>query len=103
MILVRSVLQAKLGKGGELAALMAEGMRRMVEESGTGNRWRVLTDLSGPFDTVVLEVEEESLAAWERRRAELFRLPSFQASFARAMELGQAGGRNELYTIEAQG
>ncbi len=61
MIVVRSVLQAQFGKGGELAALVGQAMQQMTQEMGTGSKWRVLTDLSGPFDTVVLEVEAESL------------------------------------------
>lgn len=65
-------------------------------------KWRVLTDLSGPFDTVVLEVEAESLAAHEQARAELFASPEFQASMGRTAPL-MAGGRNEFYTLEAQG
>ena len=46
MILVRSVFQAQFGKGGELAALMTQSMQQMVQELGSGSRWRVLTDLS---------------------------------------------------------
>jgi hypothetical protein len=101
MILVRNVFQAKFGKGGELAKLMVEGMR--VEGGGGGGRWRVLTDLtSGPFDTVVLEGEAESLAAWEELRRKMFADPSFGEGMARTAELIQSG-HAEIYTIEAQG
>ena len=102
MIVVRTVMQAKFGRGGELAAQFAEGNRRMMEEIGVQRRWRVLTDLSGTFDTVVLEVEAENLAEWERVRAALFQAQSFRESMARSQELIEAG-RNELYTIEAEG
>lgn len=99
MILVRNVFQAKFGKGGELAKAMVESMRGMGEGSG---RWSVLTDLtSGPFDTVVMEVEMESLAAWEEMRRQMFADPSFGESMASTDDLIQAG-RAELYTIEAQ-
>ena len=102
MIVVRNVFQAKFGRAGELAQAMAESMRQPTGTPGAPSAWRVLTDLSGPFDTVVLEVEGESLAGWEQRRREMFASPEFQANFARAAEL-MASGRNELYTIEAQG
>jgi hypothetical protein len=103
MILVRNVFQAKFGKGGELAKLMAEGMRAEGGGGGGGGRWRVLTDLtSGPFDTVVLEGESESLAAWEELRRRMFADPSFGESMSRTAELIQSG-HAEIYTIEAQG
>jgi hypothetical protein len=102
MILVRTVFQAAFGKGGELAAAMRASSDQMADDFGSGNRWRLLTDLSGPFDTVVLEVEMESLAAWERMRAEMFARPDFQESMAQTQGL-IVSGRNELLTIEAQG
>jgi hypothetical protein len=104
MILVRTVFQAKFGKGGELAQQMAAGMNESSMEAPMGaGRWRILTDLSsGPFDTVVLEGEWNSLAAWEQARSQMFSDPSFQESMSRTAELIQSG-RSELYTIEAQG
>jgi len=102
MILVRTVMQAKFGRGGELAALFAETNRQLMEEVGVQGRWRVLTDLSGTFDTVVLEGEAENLAEWERVRTAMFQAPSFRESMARSQELIESG-RNELYTIEAEG
>ena len=102
MILVRNVFQAKFGKGGELAKLMVEGMRA-EGGGGGGGRWRVLTDLtSGPFDTVVLEGEAESLAAWEALRRQMFADPSFGESMSRTAELIQSG-HAEIFTIEGQG
>jgi hypothetical protein len=99
MILVRTVFQAKFGKGGELAKAMVESMRA---GGAGGGRWRVLTDLtSGPFDTVVLEGVADSLAAWEELRRQMFAEPSFGEEMARTAELIQSG-RAELYTIEAE-
>lgn len=95
MILVRDVFQAKYGKGDELVALFKE----IGGEWGPGFYGRVLTDLSGTFFTVVAEMEVESLAEWERRRAELFALPEFGEWFARMAPLVESGGR-EFYNIE---
>jgi hypothetical protein len=110
VIIVRQVFQAKFGKGGELAAAleaanvplartldMAQGWRAL-----TGRGWRVLTDLSGPFDTVELEREVESLAEWERIRREIFGSPEFRDTFARTVELIDTG-RTEFFTVAAQG
>ena len=106
MIVVRTVFQAKFGKGGELAAKMGEGNKQLADEMnrrmGGPRRWRVLTDLSGSFDTVVFEVEAENLAEWEKARAAMFQMPEFQQSMAQTQDL-IVGGRNELWTIEAEG
>jgi hypothetical protein len=106
MILVRSVFQGKFGKGGELAAAMTKGndeMGDMVEKiTGARRKWRVMTDLSGSFDTVVFEVEAASLAEWETVRAAMFADPNFGESMAATVDIID-GGRNEYWTIEAEG
>ena len=104
MMLVRTVFQATFGQGGELARQMAAGMNEATTRPPAGaGRWRILTDLSsGPFDTVVLEGEWESLAAWEQARQQMFADASAQESMRRTAALIQSG-RSELYTIEAQG
>jgi hypothetical protein len=95
MILVRSVFQAKYGKGGDLVALFKEARQKWPESTAD----RVLTDASGPFFTVVVETEVESLAEWERRIAEIFALSEFGDWFARMTPLVESG-RREFYNIE---
>jgi hypothetical protein len=104
MILVRTIFQAKFGKGGELAQQMASGMKDPSMPTPVGAKgWRLLTDLSsGPFDTVVLEGVWESLAAYEQGRAQMFSDPSFQEGMRGTVELIQSG-HSELYTVEAEG
>ena len=102
MIVVRTVLQAKFGTGGRLAATLSEASGPMMKESGTPRRWRVLTDLSGSFDTVVQEVEVESLAEWETMRVRLFELAAFRDMMA-GMHESVVSGRNELWTLEGEG
>jgi hypothetical protein len=102
MIVVRTVLQGNFGTGGRLAATFSKTASAMMAESGTPRRWRVLTDLSGQFDTVVQEVEVESLAEWETMRVKLFELAAFRDSMASMQELVVLG-RNELWTVEAEG
>jgi hypothetical protein len=102
MIIVRTVFHAQFGKGGALAAEFTKMAGGMNAELGSGGHWRVMTDLSGTFDTVVQEVEVPSLGDWERTRAKLFEAPSFRASFGRIQPL-VVDGRNELWTVEASG
>ena len=97
MILVRYVFQTKWGKANEVVAAFKETQKILSEHFGPS---RILTDLSGPFHTVVQEIEVESLAEWERRRAEIFSQPEYQERQAHAVELLKSG-RVEFYTIEA--
>jgi hypothetical protein len=98
MVLVRLVFQAKWGKAHEVAAAFKEGQSAMEERYGA--RSRILTDLSGPFHTVVQEIEVPSIAEWELRRSEFFANPEFQKMQARLEGLLESG-RAEFYTIEA--
>ncbi|MCB9108573.1 MAG: hypothetical protein H6633_30645 [Anaerolineales bacterium] len=99
MILVRIVIQAKWGKAQDVV----EGSRQAVEIirriTGSAARIRILTDLSGPFNTVVQEVELESMADWERYRTMIFTDPEFQQQQASTAAFHESG-RLELYTIE---
>ncbi len=97
MILVRDVFQAKYGKGGELVALFKEVQQQWSGKYG----YRILTDASGTFYTVVTETTVESLAQWERRIAEVFSLPEFGEWFARMTPLVDSG-RREFYNIEGE-
>ena len=99
MILVRLVFQAKIGKAGEVVEAFKQNAESMGGFIGPDVRVRYLTDLSGPFDTVVQEIEVESLAQWEKLREELFSNPEFQEA-QQTMEIPFTSGRAEFYTIE---
>ena len=94
MILVRVVMHAKQGKVNQLVA----GMKEMTQNMP--NRPRILTDLSGPFNRVVLESKHESLAAYETWRTEFFSSQE-SAPDAQADEMFE-GGSNQFYTIEQE-
>ena len=55
MLLVRQVFQAKYGRGDELVALFQEFNARMRDAGELSPQFRILTDASGPFFTVVTE------------------------------------------------
>jgi hypothetical protein len=102
MVIVRLVFQAKYGKAHEVVdefKNFAEVARRFL---GPDRKGRILTDLSGPFDTVVQEFEVASLAEWEQLRAKMFSSPEFQDSKFNNTDMHPfVGGRTEFYTLEA--
>ena len=106
MIIVRTVYQGSYGKGGELAALQAATAKRFIAELGGGHAWKVMSDLSGPFDTIVMEVEVASLAEWEGIRSRMFSSAAFREAMATTLGPARAmtvSGRTEYWTVEAEG
>ena len=100
MILVRMVFQAKWGKAGAVAASFQENAETMRRVIGPNVPVRILTDLTGPFDTVVQEMTFESLAEWERIRTGMFSNPEMQ-QMSDNSESPFKSGQMEVYTIEA--
>ena len=102
MLLVRDVFQAKYGRGDELVALFGEIAEhwRHGQHSIELHGNRTLTDASGPFFTVVTEIEVADFAAWQQFIAEEFAMPEFGDWFARMMPLVESG-RREFYNIVA--
>lgn len=60
MILVRIIFQVRQGHIRQLV----DGMKQVT--ANVPNRPRILTDLSGPMNTMVMETRFESLAAAEQ-------------------------------------
>lgn len=96
MFVVRDVFQAKYGRGNELVTLLKEFFPKV----GQDRVYRILTDASGPFFTVVTEVEASSLDEWEQMVAKVFALPEFGEWFDRMMPLVESG-RREFYHLES--
>jgi hypothetical protein len=95
MILVRDIFQAKYGQGSELVSLFKEAQRQWSPYAG-----RILTDVSGSFFTVVVEMEVENLDQWESRISDIFSKSEFGDWFGRMQKLVESGSR-EFYRIEA--
>lgn len=94
MIVVRGVFQAKYGKGDELVQLFKE----VHAVWSSGRNTRLLTDLSGPFFTVVSEAEYDSFSAWEANAQQIFSDTRFAAWFERMTPLVESGCR-EFYNL----
>lgn len=103
MVLVRMVIQAQAGKAGEMAGVFAENLGIVKKMGGGDLPVRILTDLSGPFDTLVVELTVEDLAAWEKIRANMFTSPEFVEAMENNPSNTYRSGRTEFYTIEAEG
>ena len=103
MILHRIIFQAKLGQAAQLVAGLKQAQQNMLEINPNTRiqRSRLLTDLSGPFDTVVFELEYASLAEAETDRQSLFASAQFHEEQARGIEF-IVSGHQEFYTIDAQ-
>ncbi len=100
MMRVRQVFQAKYGRGDELVALFTELNERLSHEGEHAPRFRILTDATGPFFTVVTETEVESFAAWEGSFGESMAQPWMGEWFGRMMPLVESGSR-EFYNVVA--
>ena len=100
MIVVRFVFQTEWGKADDVVEAFKQSAEQMRSLAGPNAKMRVMTDLSGPFHTVVQEFELESLAVWEELRGKVFAEPEFQER-QEAREMPLVSGRTEFYTLEA--
>lgn len=99
MVLFRTVFQAKIGKADELVAAFKESLNGLTEDQAKSLNPRILTDISGPFFTVVMETTHESLAAVEQFRNAMFSSQEASEDNSGTEDL-IVSGRNEYYTIE---
>jgi hypothetical protein len=60
---------------------------------------RILTDLSGPMFQAIIEIETESMSAWENARRTLFREVEFQVWFNQMLTSVEAG-THEFFRVE---
>ncbi len=99
MIVIRNVFQLKFGKAREATALMKEGLaiqKRVLSDVEFSTR--MLTDVIGPFYTLVLEVTVPDLASFEKNAPRAFGDPEFQANYQKMAPLVESGYR-EVFSI----
>ena len=94
MILVRVTFQAQYAKAGELVKLL-------MQDPSPDTHGRLLTDLTGSFDTVVFETEVESMDEYFSSMREMFANEEASESMRAASALIESGHR-EFFTIEAE-
>lgn len=90
MILIREVLVAKPGKASTLAKLMKE-----VFPEG-----KVMTDMTGVFNTVVMETEIKDFAEFEDRMKDYMSNPKFKEQMKGYTDLYDTGKREIFSLVE---
>jgi hypothetical protein len=99
MILVRNVFKLKFGKTKEALPLVKEAVAIQKRAlAGVDFSTRILTDVTGPFYTLVLELTIPNLTAWETNAPKIFADKDFQANYAKMSPLVETGYR-EIFTI----
>jgi hypothetical protein len=96
MILVRDVFQLKFGKAKEAKALWKESAE-LAKKYGFPQS-RVLTDLTGPYYTFVVETTFGSLSEWENSMSDPRGAEEFGKWYARFAQLLD-GGHREMFTV----
>ena len=91
MIVVRNCFVAKPGNASKLAA-------QLKEAAATANipRHRVLTDLTGEFNRVILEYEAENIGEFEARMKDYATNEAFRAKMKGYTDLWITGSREIL-------
>ena len=97
MVVIRNVFRLKFGKAKEGVALFKEGMA-IQKRLGSKFNARLLTDLTGPFYTVVLELAVPSLSAFETEAPRLMADTDWQSNYQNITALVESGYR-EIFTL----
>ena len=99
MIVIRNVFHLKFGKAKEAVPLAKEALVIQKKAlSGVDFSTRLLTDVTGPFYTLVLELTVPSLATWETNAPRVFADKDFQANYQKMAPLVESGYR-EVFTV----
>ena len=94
MFVIRNTFVAKPGCAGKLAAQLKEAVAAF-EMPGA----RIMTDLTGDFNRVVMEHTAESMAEFEKRMQETMGSPKYRERMAGYTELWITGSREILRLV----
>lgn len=99
MIVIRNVFRLKFGKAREAVALFKESdaIQKRVG-AGADFQVRLLTDVTGAFYTVVMEITAPSLAAFEAGAPQLMGNKDWQANYQKITALVESGYR-EVFSV----
>lgn len=99
MIVVRNVFHLKFGKAREAVAAMKEGVA-IQKRLGVDVNQRLLTDLTGSFYTLVLELTLPNLAALETTLSKVMSDKDFHANYEKLVPLVESGHREIFNLVE---
>jgi hypothetical protein len=94
MLVVRNCFVAKPGQAGKLASLLKE-----AAAVAKIPRHRILTDLTGDFNRVVLEYEAENVSEFEARMRDYATNTEFREKMSGYTELWITGNREILQVM----
>lgn len=94
MMIVRNVFVAKPGMASKLAQLV-----KSAGQAASFPNFRVLTDVTGEFNRVVLEYEIDSIAGFEERMKEYATNEALRDAMKGYTELYQTGSREILQVV----
>ena len=98
MILVRNIFRLKFGKAREAVAVWKEGLA-IAKKAGFGSApVRLLTDLTGPAYTLVMEITHEDLNDFERTSKKVMSAPEWKSWYQKFVPLVESGDR-EIFSI----
>lgn len=99
MVVIRNVFRLKFGKSKEAVALLREGVA-IQKRAGADLSQRLLTDLTGPFYTVVLELTVPDLGTYEKEAPRMMANEEFQANYRKLVPLVESGYREVFAIVE---
>lgn len=82
MIVVRNIFRTKFGQAKPVVALWKEGIA-LMQQAGSKGTARILTDLTGPSYTVVIEISFASLTEFEQTAGGVMSNPEWHAWYQR--------------------
>lgn len=97
MIVIRNTFRLKFGAAREAVAIMKEGLA-IQKRSGIDVSQRLLTDLTGHFYTIVLEMTLPNLSALESMMPKVMGDKAWQANYQKFTPLVESGQR-EIFSV----
>jgi hypothetical protein len=101
MTIIRNVFRLKFGKTREAVALLKEAVG-IQKKLGAEFKYRILTDVTGPFYTIVLELSMPSISYFEKEAPRLMGDKDWQASYQKFVPLVESGYREILTLVDEQ-
>lgn len=101
VIVVRECYQAYQWQIHRAVSLL-ERYGGLMAAYGVGSNPRILTDMSGPMFQAIIEIETESMSAWESRRRAFFREVEFQVWFNQMLTTVETGS-HDFFRVEYTG
>lgn len=99
MIIVRNTFRLKFGKAREALAIMKEGVT-LQQRAGVDVSQRLMTDMTGPFYTIVLELTLPNLAALEATLPKVMADKDWHANYEKLVPLVESGHREIFNLVE---